>query len=320
MTIVESDLAYNVLRILSEDARLSMEGIGEKLGVSRQVVGRIVRKLQEKGIIRNYATLINAAAFQTYFVEFKTNPREPEIMESLKRIPNVHALDGVIGDFSLFAKIIAKNQAEFARTLEQIDKFMTNSHFHVYRVINTIRCFKESGAMIAEEKPISISASDETILQKIRLMPQKLNLSELAKQARVGIAQSTLSKKLDKFLEMRLVRKYTICVDPTVLGLQTKFILRIKPLSLDQYTTIAGAIARLPEVIDLYRTGEDFGLLAIVRTPDIDVYNKFLQKLYQKVEIEDTHTVLVVQEWMPSILPVYGNIKFDDYQDPKREK
>ncbi len=307
MALSESQLPYNILKILSEDARLSMEKLGEKTGVSRQVVGRIVRKLQEKGIIRQYATLINTAAFQTYFVEFKTNPREPQIAVSLKRIPNVHALDGVIGDFSLIAKIIAKNQAEFARILEQIDRFMTKSHFHVYRVINTIQCFKESGDVIAEETPVNITSNDEMILQKIRLMPQKLNLSELTSQAQVGVAQSTLSKKLEKFLESGIVRKYTVCVDPAFLHLQTKFILRIKPLSLDQYTAIAGTIARkFPEVIDLYRTGEDFGLWAIVRTPDISAYNAFLRTLYQTVDVEDTHTVLVIEEQMPSILPVYG--------------
>ncbi len=307
MALMESQLAYNVLKILSEDARLSMERLGEHLGVSRQVIGRIVRKLQEKGIIRKYAALINSAAFQTYFVEFKTNPREPQIADSLMHIPNVHALDGVIGEFSLLAKIIAKNQAEFARILEQIDKFMSNSHFQVYRVINTIQCFKESGDVIAEEIPVNISPSDEIILQKIRLMPQKLNLSELKTQTPLHWAPSTLSKKLDKFLQTGVVRKYTVCVDPTFLHLQTKFILRIKPLSLDQYTAIARAIARgFTEVIDLYRTGEDFGLLAIVRTPDISAYNSFLRRLYQTVDVEDTHTVLVIEEQMPSILPVYG--------------
>ncbi len=309
MALPESHLTYNVLKILSEDARVSMEHLGARLKVSRQIVGRIVRKLQEKGIIRKYATLINTAAFQTYFVEFKTNPREPQIADSLKEIPNVHALDGVIGDFSLIAKIIAKNQAEFARILEQIDRFMTRSHFHVYRVINTIQCFKESGDVIAEETPVNIAPNDEMILQKIRLMPQKLNLSELTTQAEVGVAQSTLSKKLERFLKTGLVRKYTVCVDPAFLHLQTKFILRIKPLSLDQYTAIAGTIARgFQEVIDLYRTGEDFGLLAIVRTPDIPAYNAFLRKLYQTVDVEDTHTVLVIEEQMPSILPVYGNV------------
>ncbi len=311
MTQIESHLPYKVLKILSEDARLSMERLGERLGVSRQVAGRIVRKLQEKSIIRKYAALINTAAFQTYFVEFKTNPREPQIADSLKHIPNVHALDGVIGEFSLLAKIIAKNQVEFARILEQVDRFMTKSHFHVYRVINTIKCFKETGDVLAEERPVTLTPSDENILQKIRLMPQKLNLSELTTQAQVGVAQSTLSKKLEKFLQTGLVRKYTICVDPAFLHLQTKFILRIKPLSLDQYTAIAWNIARtFPEVIDLYRTGEDFGLLAIVRTPDIPAYNAFIRKLYQTVDVEDTHTVLVIEEQMPSILPVYPSLNF----------
>ncbi len=306
MLLRESQIVFNILKRLSEDSRISMEDLGKSIGISRQYAAKTVRKMQEKGIIRQYATLLNSAAFQTYFLEFKTNPREPQIADSLRQIPNVHTLDGIIGDFSLIAKIIARNQSEFACILEQIDKFMTKSHFHVYRVINTIKCFKESGENIVEETPTLMNLEDETILKKIRILNQRINITELAKQTEIGVTQSTLSKKLEKYLQIGLVRKYTLCIDPAFLHLETKFILRIKPLSLDQYTIIAGMIARkFPEVIDLYRTGEDFGLLAIVRTQDITAYNQFLRKLYQTVDVEDTHTVLVIEEQKPSILPVY---------------
>ncbi|HMF32466.1 MAG TPA: Lrp/AsnC family transcriptional regulator, partial [Candidatus Lokiarchaeia archaeon] len=183
---IEKKLAVQVLKCLGEDSRLSMEKLSEKVGLSRQAIARIIRKLRERDIIRQYATLIDTSIFQTYFVEFKTNPREPQIIESLAQLSNVTTLDGIIGDFSLFAKIIAKDQAEFAKTLEQIDRFMAQSRFQYYRVINTITCFKDcgeeiipsSGDRIAFKR--SLTETERVLLDKIRYTSQRIRVSALA--------------------------------------------------------------------------------------------------------------------------------------------
>jgi DNA-binding Lrp family transcriptional regulator len=288
-----------------------MEKLGEKVNATRQTAARVIHKLQERGIIRQYATVVDPTMYQTFFIEFKTNPREPQIAESLAHLSNMTTLDGIIGEFSLFAKIVAKDQVEFAATLSQIDKFMAQSRFQYYRVINTITCFKDCGEIISIPSESgggpkrTPSETDRRILEKIRYTPQRIRVSELALDPEVHLSQPVLSKKLEKFLEEGSVRKYTICVDPAFLHLQTKFILRVKPLYLDRYNDVANQMATsFPEIIDLYRTGENFGLLAIVRTPDIVAYNAFLRKLYETIDVEDTYTVLVIEERMPAILPI----------------
>jgi DNA-binding Lrp family transcriptional regulator len=55
-------------------------------------------------------------------------------------------------------------------------------------------------------------------------------------------------------------------------------------------------LAPMDEITDLYRTGEDYGLLAILRVRDVSEYNSFLLKLYQSKEIIDTYTTLVLEE------------------------
>jgi len=60
----------------------------------------------------------------------------------------------------------------------------------------------------------------------------------------------------------------------------------------------------MDQILDLYRTGEDYGLLATIRIGNIAEYNSFLLRLYASEDIIDTHTVLVLEERKRSPLPL----------------
>jgi DNA-binding Lrp family transcriptional regulator len=80
------------------------------------------------------------------------------------------------------------------------------------------------------------------------------------------------------------------------LGFNAKFIVRMK-VNPNVYDDVArNFLAPMDEITDLYRTGEDYGLLAILRVRDVSEYNSFLLKLYQSKEIIDTYTTLVLEE------------------------
>ena len=52
----------------------------------------------------------------------------------------------------------------------------------------------------------------------------------------------------------------------------------------------------MPEVTDLYRTGEEYGLLACVRVRDAAEFNSLLLRLYGSRDVLDTYTTLVLEE------------------------
>ncbi len=93
-------------------------------------------------------------------------------------------------------------------------------------------------------------------------------------------------------------------IDPMKLGIKTKLIVRIKvnPASYDHVAR--SFLAPMNEITDLYRTGEDYGLLAIAMVKDVSEYNSLLLKLYASKDIIDTYTVLVLQERKKTPLPV----------------
>jgi DNA-binding Lrp family transcriptional regulator len=60
----------------------------------------------------------------------------------------------------------------------------------------------------------------------------------------------------------------------------------------------------MPQIFDLYRTGEEYGLLATVRVKDASEFNAFLLKLYDSKDIIDTYSTLVLEERKASPLPL----------------
>jgi DNA-binding Lrp family transcriptional regulator len=52
----------------------------------------------------------------------------------------------------------------------------------------------------------------------------------------------------------------------------------------------------MQEISDLYRTGEEYGLLAILRVKGVSEFNSFLVRLYDSADVIDTYTTLVLEE------------------------
>ena len=64
------ELDNKILAVIKDNARLSYSEIGEKVGVSRVCVKNRMASLEQKGVIRGYQTIINAAAAAADGVRF----------------------------------------------------------------------------------------------------------------------------------------------------------------------------------------------------------------------------------------------------------
>ena len=83
----------------------------------------------------------------------------------------------------------------------------------------------------------------------------------------------------------------------------TKYYVQIQPKQIGQYKELALKLIHNPNIIDLYRTGREGGLLAIVRTKGLKGFNLFIQNLYKNYKIVNTHSTVVIDEIIPTIYP-----------------
>jgi DNA-binding Lrp family transcriptional regulator len=131
------------------------------------------------------------------------------------------------------------------------------------------------------------------------------------------INKTNLSREFNRFQMDHIIQEFTLIPNNQYLvhllsggerphipnDFSTKFYLQIQPKKLSQYTSLAKQLVHDPHIIDLYRTGNEAGLLSVVRTSGLKGLNTFLKSLYERYDIMDTHTTVVVEETLPTIYP-----------------
>ncbi len=314
-----------ILMELLEDHERSLTDLSKSTGLSRFTVKNRIRKLFEGGFIHGPTVVLNpflVGLKRTVFFEFKTNPHEPWLAKMLERIESCDSLDGITGEYSLFGRFRMFDDAHFSHVLRIVDEAMSKSSFKKYRVVDTIHIYKETGVPFhfQEDKEPSPNL-DEVDLKILDVLlheaeyakpPRLLSTTDLSRVLRrlgIQISQPTVYMRLKKLEEKNVILRHTMMVNWSKLGFNSKFIVRIK-VNPNTYENVAqNFLAPMTEITDLYRTGEDYGLLAILRIPDISAYNSFLLKLYQTKETIDTHTTLVLEERKNTSVPLGSRTK-----------
>jgi DNA-binding Lrp family transcriptional regulator len=177
-----------IIKNLSGKTKFIVSKNSRSMGLSRQTYQNKLDGLRDQKIITNFTININPNIqpinLKFVMLEIKTNPKEPELVKRLVEIPQLRTLDGIIGDFSLFALFIFKSPEEYFQILNKIDKIMAKSYFKKYQIIETIKVFKTNG--------ISLKKSEMTL--KEELLDQLNNVNEIYNKESIEIK---ISEKLD---------------------------------------------------------------------------------------------------------------------------
>ena len=302
----------SILEILQKDSKVSLATAGEMLGLSRFAVKARLDKLFRNQVILGSTIVVNPFLMgieRTVFFELKTNPHEPWLAGLLEEMRSCDILNGITGEYSLLGRFKITSDEHFGQILKRIDEAMSKSFFKKYHLVNVIHTFKESGVPFDKEtETLKLDNTDLKILE-ILLNQRKYaktsrplsttQISRLLRNLGINISQPAVSKRLMQLEKRGVILKHTIMVNPMKLGTKIKLIVRIKvhPASYDHVAR--DFLAPMNEISDLYRTGEDYGLLAIAMVKDVSQYNSLLLKLYTSKDIIDTYTVLVLEERKP---------------------
>jgi len=119
------DVDKNILEILQDDATISLEEIGKKLGMSKSAVHYRIKKMQEKKIITKIAALVDPLKvgydiLAISLIRAKFGPGYQEkVGEKLKKIPGIWAVYFLLGDIDFVVLIRAKNREDLLRIVNE---------------------------------------------------------------------------------------------------------------------------------------------------------------------------------------------------------
>ncbi len=142
-------LKSEIANILQNDARTPPAEIGERLGISRRRVARLVRELEEEGVIVKYTARIDWSKAEERmlfaFIEVSVRPERDTgfggTARRIARFPEVHSLYLVAGDYDLLAVVngrsiqdIADFVAQRLSPLEGVERTVTRFVLQNYKV------------------------------------------------------------------------------------------------------------------------------------------------------------------------------------------
>ncbi len=308
--------SFEILKKVNTKSKPNISKISKELGITRQTFQNKFEMLKDKGIIKNFTININPNIrpnLKYVILEIKTNPKEPHIVEDLLKIPQMKMLDGIFGEYSLIALFVFNDSEEFNKVLLKVDEIMGTSYFKKYQIIEAIKVFKTNGIDVtATELEIDLNI-DQTDYNVLKIMENEQNLKLIStyeiskifkKRYNVELSQSTIYNRIKRLEESSVILNYSINFKPKKVGFKGKFIVRIKPKDSSKYSELALSLVRRDEIVYLFRMGEQYGLLAIVRVKKIEDFGDFIKNLYESEDMEDTYTNFVLDELKP-----YTNFK-----------
>ena len=117
-------LDQQIVRLLTENARMSYSDIGQAVGVSRVAVRARVQALEQRGVIEGYTTIVNpqkiSGAVSCYF-EIETRPDAlPDVTARLAADETVTQIYRVTGRDKLHVHAVAASAEEMERFIHEV--------------------------------------------------------------------------------------------------------------------------------------------------------------------------------------------------------
>ena len=139
------DIDLAILRVLQQDATLSIAEIGQRVGLSSTPCWRRIRKLEESGVIRQRVALLDPRLLNlgvTAFVAVRTSQHNSEWFDRFKSavaaIPEVVEFYRMSGDVDYLLRIvvpdIAAYDAVYQKLIETVDLFDVSSSFAMEQI------------------------------------------------------------------------------------------------------------------------------------------------------------------------------------------
>jgi len=239
LTIMEKlDLKdRKILYELDIDSRQSFRSIGRKVGLSKDVVTYRVKKLQEKGIIRNFYTEINGYKLGYSSVKFYltyqnvTPPIKQEIIDYLVKSKYTDIVSSVEGQYDLDVISYVNDIPEFHNIWNSfINKYKDFFSNQIFCVHNTNIEYKKT--FLLDEKP---NISDDRVVFKEVSSDKKAELDNLdfkildllvcnSRMNTLDIARkldstvTTVNSGINKLVKTGVIMRYSIDVEWPMIG------------------------------------------------------------------------------------------------------
>ena len=139
---------------------------------------------------------------------------------------------------------------------------------------------------------------DRLDLRILNLLQTDATLSLAAIAERVGLTQTPCWKRIQRMEKAGVIKGRVALLDPTALGVPVTVFVSVRTNQHEPawLTRFADAVARLPEVVEVYRMSGEVDYLLKIVCPDIAGYDRVYKRLIDMVDIHDVSSAFAMEE------------------------
>jgi Lrp/AsnC family leucine-responsive transcriptional regulator len=246
-----------ILYVLNKNGRLSINSIAKIVGLSREVVTYRLKRLEKKGILNGFITLIDVLklGLQRRIVYLRihnfTEEQELEIIEKMTNMKKIIWIATTSGKWDVGIIIYSKTAQEFEDTFSQVREAFGKLliDFTIFDEVFNRRCddnfiiseidfdydiskIKDTNAFSksfdSQEKDVQVDDKDMKIM-KLLINDARMSLNKIAGEVKLNI--DTVKKRIEKLIQGRIIYGFMPQISFFKLGYQWHWLfLRINRL------------------------------------------------------------------------------------------
>lgn len=310
-----------ILYELDRNSRQSNKQIAKKVGLSEQVVGNRIRRLQDLGIIEYFFVKTNPSVLGYMHIKIYlrlhniTKEKEEELLNDLNTQKNIYWLSSLRGKYDLVASIYVKNIAEFSKKYEDIfgkwrDYILERNVIVLERAFTYTKAYllqkqksEEIVYSVGEEKEIQLDKTDREIL-KILNKDGRKSLIDIATELKVSA--DTVKYRLNNLKKRGIITGFGLKIDYKKLDNQYHLIfLKLQNMDLQKYTKLESLALINKNVIIFIKTIGDHDIELEVETTNNEELDELMKTLRDHFvsEIKDYEILEVTREHRMTYYP-----------------
>jgi len=254
-----------ILYELDFGARQPLSHIAKKVRLSQEVVSYRIKRLEERGIITGYYTVIdNTKAgymFCRFFAKLQnlTPETEKKLIEYAKKDPRVGWIVTLAGNWDIALVIYAKTIADLKESCDRINfEFAKNIKEKYVTIATKIYHFKHNYLYgtcdtdeliwgVASKEQHTIDEIDQKVLQKLSSEARK---TSVAIASEVELTADAVRRRIDNLVKKKIILAFRAEINIEKLGYQhQKVLLNTEDMNLKEKNRIIEFLRQHPKVI-----------------------------------------------------------------------
>ena len=118
-----------ILQSIQKDCGMSIESLGEQVGLSRNAVWRRVKALEENGFVKHKVAILDPQKLGLdlqVFVQIRTSEHNPEwrkrLAQTVQALPQIQSVHRMTGDLDYLIMARVANMAEYDQLYQRLTK------------------------------------------------------------------------------------------------------------------------------------------------------------------------------------------------------